>query len=378
LFDCEWCKNCFMCSDLKNKQFCIKNIQYSKFWYFEEIKKYENKTFLDRLSEYNRFKISIPKKYANIQSSINCTWDNILNAKNIKQVFDWELLEDVRYSNFVDDVKDSMDLNYWYWNTVLNYDSLWTWINAYNIYFCINTWPNVKSLFYCDTCVGCSNLFWCVWLKNKSYCILNKQYIKEEYEELVPKIIEHMKKTWEWWEFFPSSISPFGYNETVANEYFPVSPHPDLLPLGEGVKGIIQNNQFIPLPLGEVRWGQQIFNRSTYEAPFPKVDKIILASKLPNNIKDIPDDILNRAIECEITKKPFKIIRQELDFYRKHNLPIPKRHPDQRHLDRMTLRNPRKLFDRKCDKCEKDIKTTYSPDRKEIVYCESCYNNSVY
>jgi hypothetical protein len=44
----------------------------------------------------------------------------------------------------------------------------------------------------------------------------------------------------------------------------------------------------------------------------------------------------------------------------------------------MALRNPRKLFDRKCDKCWVKIKTTYSPDRKEIVYCESCYNKEVY
>jgi hypothetical protein len=81
------------------------------------------------------------------------------------------------------------------------------------------------------------------------------------------------------------------------------------------------------------------------------VDKIIPADKLPNNIKDIPDDILNRAIKCEKTQKPFKIIPQELEFYRKHDLQLPKRHPDQRHLDRMELRNPRKLFSRKCDKC---------------------------
>jgi hypothetical protein len=31
-------------------------------------------------------------------------------------------------------------------------------------------------------------------LKNKSYCILNKQYTKEEYEKLVSKIIEKMMK----------------------------------------------------------------------------------------------------------------------------------------------------------------------------------------
>jgi hypothetical protein len=97
-----------------------------------------------------------------------------------------------------------------------------------------------------------------------------------------------------------------------------------------------------------------------YEIPFPKVEKIISANKLPNNIKNIPDDILNWAImpdddvgneNLRSLQKPFKIIKQELEFYRKHNLPIPKRHPDRRHLDRMVLRNPRKLYDRKCNKC---------------------------
>jgi hypothetical protein len=44
-----------------------------------------------------------------------------------------------------------------------------------------------------------------------------------------------------------------------------------------------------------------LFNRSDYEAPFPKVDKIIPALKLPNKTKDIPDDILNRAIKCAET-----------------------------------------------------------------------------
>ena len=120
------------------------------------------------------------------------------------------------------------------------------------------------------------------------------------------------------------------------------------------------------------------FNWSNYEAPTPQVSKIIPAEKLPENISDIPDDILNWAIECEITKKPFKIIKPELEFYRKHNLPIPRRHPDQRHLDRMKLRNPRKLFERNCDKCGANMQTTFAPERKEIVYCEKCYEKEVY
>jgi hypothetical protein len=177
----------------------------------------------------------------------------------------------------------------------------------------------------------------------------------------------------EWGEFFPASMSPFGYNETVAQEYFPLTK-------SETIKN-------------------EIFNWSDYEAPFPKVEKIIPAEKLPNSIESIPDDILNWAIECEVSGKPFRIIKQELEFYRKHSLPIPRRHPDQRHLDRMKMRNPRKLFERICD-CEecgenwkksgkydekefalntktgksgKKMITTYAPERTETVYCEVCY-----
>ena len=32
-----------------------------------------------------------------------------------------------------------------------------------------------------------------------------------------------MRASGEWGEFFPIEISPFGYNETVAQEYFPLS-----------------------------------------------------------------------------------------------------------------------------------------------------------
>ena len=110
----------------------------------------------------------------------------------------------------------------------------------------------------------------------------------------------------------------------------------------------------------------------------PDVTKIIPASKLPDTIKDIPDDIQNWAIRCEKTNRPFKIIAQELEFYRKHNIPIPHLHPDQGHKERIMLRNPRRLFNRKCMKCDKQIQTSYAPEKPEIVYCEECYVEEVY
>ena len=184
-----------------------------------------------------------------------------------------------------------------------------------------------------------------------SYCILNKQYTKKEYEELLPKIISHMEKTGEWGEFFSPKISPFSYNETMAQEFFPLTKEEAL---SKGYK-----------------WNE-INEEST------KSDKVISAEQLPPSITDIPDDILNWSIKCEASGKLFKIVPQELAFYRKMKLPIPRLHHEERYKRRIQQRPPRKLWKRSCDKCGKEIQTTYAPDRPEKVYCETCYRKEIY
>jgi len=349
-FNCTNCHNCFLCSNITNKEYYIRNKKYQSDEYYVLIKEILLKNNELQIEFLKMKKTSIQQAFLS-KNSENFSGDIIYNSKNVKHSFEIYWSENILYSQRVLFSKNCMDLTIFGLNSEFGYELHNCWSNFYQNIFCSFCYINNQYLIYCTNCHLSQNLFACIWLRNKSYCILNKQYTKDEYEKLVPEIINYMMKTKEWWEFFPSFISPFWYNETVAQEYFPL----------EKEKALKEN-----------------FKWSTYEAPFPKVSKIIPASKLPDNILDIPDDILNWAIECEVTKKPFKIIKQELEFYRKHNLPIPKRHPDQRHLDRMNLRNSRKLFDRKCDKCGKDIKTTYSPDRNEIVYCEECYNKEVY
>ena len=90
------------------------------------------------------------------------------------------------------------------------------------------------------------------------------------------------------------------------------------------------------------------------------------------------DTLLAGVIKCEVTAKPFKIIKQELAFYIENKLPIPTKHPDQRHADRMKLRNPRELHERNCAECQKKMVTTYGADRPEKVVCEECYRRLVY
>jgi len=199
--------------------------------------------------------------------------------------------------------------------------------------------------------MGVKDCFGCVNMHHKHYCILNKQYTREEYEKLVPRIIEHMNQTKEWGELFPISMSPFGYNKTSAAMYYPMA-RTDVLKKGWNWDDVLDTQR--------------------------SVENILDANSLPDCINDVSDQILSSAIKCETTGKPYKITPPELSFYRRQRLPIPRRCPDQRHLDRFSLRNPREFWDRKCGKCQKDIRSTYKPDRSEIVYCEPCYLGAVY
>ncbi len=357
IYDCDNCENCIWCWNLKNKKLYIFNKKVSK-KEFEEKKKeiFRSKISLELFSSkyFEVIKSKSINRFFQWNGNIKVTWDYLYNCKNVINWFIWWDSENISHS-WRFSGKNCLDLS-WCWNSEVMLEC-WSCDYWFKLWHSIDS-ESCKESFYLNLCNNTSKCFWCIWLKNKEYCILNKQYTKEEYDTLVPKIIEYMQKTWEWWEFFPSSISPFGYNETVANEYFPLARDVALQHLSEDWK--------------------QLFNWSDYETPFPKVEKIIPASKLPENISEIPDDILNWAIECEVTKKPFRIIKQELEFYRKYNLPIPRKSPDQRHLERMALRNPRKLFTRVCDKCGKEIQTTYTPEREETVYCEECYNREIY
>jgi Zn ribbon nucleic-acid-binding protein len=221
-------------------------------------------------------------------------------------------------------------------------------IAIYNVIFGIYIFDS-NNIIYCQNIFNnSSNLFGCSGLKGKKYCILNKQYTQEEYEKLVPKIIEHMKETGEWGKHFPAKDSPFGFNETVAYEYFPLTKE-QALKFGAKWKEEDKLNHYLG----------------------PKI-------VLPFDIKEVKEDITKQILTCENCNKNYRLILQEIDFYRKMSLPVPHMCPECRHNRRMSLRNHRKLYNRKCMKCGAEIKTTYSPDRPEKVYCEACYLKEVY
>lgn len=80
------------------------------------------------------------------------------------------------------------------------------------------------------------------------------------------------------------------------------------------------------------------------------------------------------CIEC---KKDFLILQQEKNFYERKKLPVPVRCSACRREKRASLRNERKLYDRKCDKCGIELKSSYPSNSPYIVYCEQCYLQNV-
>jgi hypothetical protein len=361
LFNCKNCANCIACTNLNNKENYLFNEPVSKECIEEEKRKISAKTLGELGKKFEALKSRAVRKFMMGTNNQNVTGDNIFNSKNVKEGYVVYDVEDVAYvyrtSKGQKDSYDIMGCS----GGELFYDSIHNDF-SHHCAFVMNG-EDCSDSFYTTNSYHVKNCFGCDGLRHKKYCILNKQYTKEEYEALVPKIIEHMKSTpypsagsgssqgSEWGEFFPVSASPFTYNETIAQEHFPVTKE----------KAVSRG----------WKWKDK-------KDEIPQYEKIIPANRIPDDIKDIPDDILNWAIKCEKSGRLFKIIRQELDFYRKFNLPVPHFHPDERHMARLAFRNPMKLYSRNCAKCGASIQTTYSPDRPEIVYCENCYLKNIY
>jgi len=352
LFNCTGCHDCAFCCNLVNRQYCLWNEQLTKDEYQKQLGTLLQSANRVPLTErFGKFTERYPRKYCSILQSENCSGDYISHAQRCRFCFNVGEAQDLRYCDSVYRAKDCSDVSSFGEGIEQVSNSGTIGHGGFGIHFCYDCVTNCSGLLYCLQCHQTKNCFGCVGFRSGAYCILNKQYTKEEYETLVPEIIAKMHEHGEWGEFFPVSMSPFAYNETVAQEYFPMTKE----------KILEQGWQ----------WRDQ-------QDEIPKVTKVIPGTKLPDSIDDIPDDILHWAIECEATKRPFKIIKPELEFYRQMKLPIPHFHPDERHKRRMMHRNPRKLWNRTCAKCQKPIATSYPPERPEIVYCEECYLKEVY
>lgn len=111
-----------------------------------------------------------------------------------------------------------------------------------------------------------------------------------------------------------------------------------------------------------------------WREPVPSEYKItIKAEDIPDSINDVQDDIVNEVISCVSCGRAYRIIERELNLLRRFGLPLPHKCPECRHRERLARINPPRLWDRRCARCGADIKTSYAPERPEIIYCAKCY-----
>jgi hypothetical protein len=342
------CRNCFFSTNLTNKAYYFMNEPLDKAEYERRIEEFKGShaNFQKAWEIFQKMRQKRIHKYSNITHSENCTGDFIQSSQNCQNTFDMNDSQDCRNVWVGVQCKDVYDCSNMYIKPELNYQVLGT-IETFHVAYSLYVFHS-QNILYSDQIHNSKDLFGCVGLKNKQYCILNKQYTREAYEALVPKIIEHMRDTEEWGLFFPPTMSPHGYNESLASEYYPLS------------KEEVEKRGW--------HWHEDKA-QAAYQGP---------QYEIPNHLNDVPADITERILKCEATGKLYKIIPQELKLYKSIGVPIPRLCPDARHKKRMQLRNVRQLANRKCDKCEASVHSTYAPNQPERIYCEKCYVEAVY
>lgn len=348
--DCIGCHDCFGSVNLRNKSYYFCNKPLTKEAYDAKIKalRFDSYAAVKKLKQdFIQFSLQYPRKALDIKGSEEVTGDHVQFSRRCFNAYDVRNCEDCRYISHLVQSKDCMDWDFYGDRAEMCYEMSSCAGDIHSCAFCTNSWENNSDLLYCDLMTASKNCFGCISLKHAEYCILNKQYTQAEYEKLLPQIIAHMEKAKEWGEFFPSTLAPHAYNETLAHDYLPITEE-------EAKKrGLGWKNQK---------------EKGGYQGKAPV---------LPDSIRDVDASVEKDIFTCEKSQANYKIISQELKFYQKYGIPLPHRAPHQRYLDRMELRNPRQQWTRPCQKCGKPTASSYDPKRPEIVFCEGCYLNEV-
>ncbi len=378
LYDCHGCTNCFGCTNLRSQSYCMWNEQLSKEEYNKRIAEIDltsHKTVNMLKAKFRDLYLSSIHRFANQVKVVDSTGDNLEGIKNSKFCFDVTgNIEDSKYVHWAKvSAKDLYDSGPGVGMAELMYETFDTGIGNFRNLFTSVVYSS-SEIEYAFNCYNCTNLFGCVGLRSKNYCILNQQYTKEEYEALVPKIKQHMQempyldslgRSYSYGEFFPSELSPFAYNETVAQDYFPLTEEQAL---ARGHKLRKKNSNEYNITLN--------------------------ARDLPDKLEEIPESISNEIIGCEHQGncshrcfRAYKITQDEFNLYKRLRIPLPRICFGCRHDERLEKRNPMKLWHRSCvckkenhahsGICTNDFETSYAPERPEIIYCEKCYQAEV-
>lgn len=305
-WDCRSCSNCLGCFGLERQQFCIFNHQLSEQEYRIRLtaanlgSATSRFQMLAQIGDFFRASSHKPNRIINCEESSGAY---LRNCGSMEFCFNSRDSRDCGYSTAAHSSRDCW--RGYFTRSELCYTG--TYVDSYNCHFSYHPF-NAESLWYSFGMYnGCRECFGCVGLKKATHQILNRQYSANEYYQILPRIVSHMKSTGEWGEWFPVDQAPYSYDEGWTTEYFE--------------------------PISDAEIIRRGYYRNEYSAESAARD-VVDRALLADNILDF--DIVGlgaKAIRCERTGLPFSIQRKEWEFYRTHTIPIPSLHWRERILD---------------------------------------------
>ncbi|MFA6534278.1 MAG: zinc-ribbon domain containing protein [Patescibacteria group bacterium] len=352
--DCKGCHDCFGSAGLRQQEYCFFNQKLSADEYQRQTATYNLGSYSGVEKAKAAFKQTALKhiyRYYHGAKNKDFVGDYLTYCQNSYNCFDGNELLNCKNVIIGNKLKDCHDCYAVVDNSELCYQCI-SHAEDYNNQFCLSCIVSSNNIYSELLMSGAKDCFGCIGFKRAQYCILNKQYTESEYQKLRAAIVEKMKTTDEWGRMFPIANSPFGYNETVAADYHPLNT--------------------AQIKAKGWPWQEHL--------PGSFGQETIKSAELPDDIKTVKDEITKEVLACQICNRNYKIIPQELKFYRQYNYALPRLCPECRFKERINIKNPKKLYRRQCQRpgCANEFETTYAPERPEKVYCEECYRKEIY
>lgn len=297
--DCRSCESCVGCVGLERARFCVFNKQLTEQDYRRFMQERDPGSWRIRqvlLADVSRFVSGISQKPSRMIAADGCNGSYIRRSHNLSNCYHSAECRDC--SGLVVGLSSQDCWKGYAVTSELCYNS--GVVSAQNVAYSYGAW-DAESVWYCYNVFGhCRDCFGCAALRGNSYCILNKQYSKSEYFELLPRIAQHMKSTGEWGEFPHPSIAPHSYEES-----------------------------WIPNFMEDIDIQERV--RRGYRSREPQID-IPAAAEIDPGV--IPDHIAECDVEslagsvlrCPESGQRFNLQKRELEFYLRFSIPVPRLH----------------------------------------------------
>lgn len=352
LYDCRNCSSCFGCVNLRNKKHCFFNEQLSEEEYkkrVEAINLGNRVVLVEYRKKFDEFIKQNPVRAAWVEHSVDATGNFLDHSKNCAACY-WILQgEDCRYGDFALGIKDSMDFSITSRAQRL-FETANVGTQSYEAKFSVLCRVS-HHIEYSMLCYDCAYCFGCIGLRNKKFHIFNIPYAESEYWEKLDEIKTRMLEVGEYGEFFPLALSHYPYNVSLASLIFPLEKE---IARARGTE-----------------WHNEPPNAET------NLSKIAAAA-LPEDIRDVRDDILDKAVVSAGKGRPFRVVKPELEFYRNQHIALPFVHPLLRMQERFRRVNFFRTTEDRCAKCGAAIVSMHAKDEGFKAYCGACYNAVLY